>query len=178
MFHFFYCPRSIFAKNDCLDCSRLFLKKEIEVSLEYFEEFNILSYLDSDEKEIQEFEFNIFWSNDQQKIVINSDIKRCLNSFIIQYSKQLLLLFFEIQNRVFFNFFHFLSKTFSNEKEERILFMRLCIYSVRKFFLYILNNIRLDDLNNLFEEIEFDQFKFLKVINKKYKEELRRKYES
>ena len=117
LFHLFYCPRSIFAKNECLNCSRLFLKKELEVS---FENFNILSYLDSDEKEIQEFEFNIFWNNDQQKTVISSDIKRCLNTFIIQYSKQFLLLFLEIQFRVFLNFFHSLSKTFSNEKEERI----------------------------------------------------------
>ena len=175
LFHLFYCPRSIFAKNECLNCSRLFLKKELEVS---FENFNILSYLDSDEKEIQEFEFNIFWNNDQQKTVISSDIKRCLNTFIIQYSKQFLLLFLEIKFRVFLNFFHSLSKTFSNEKEERILFMKSSIYFVRKFALYILHSIRLIDLNNLFEEIEFDQFKFLKVINKKYKEELNRRYES
>ena len=175
LFHLFYCPRSIFAKNECLNCSRLFLKKELEVS---FENFNILSYLDSDEKEIQEFEFNIFWNNDQQKTVISSDIKRCLNTFIIQYSKQFLLLFLESQFRVFLNFFHSLSKIFSNEKEERILFMKSSIYFVRKFALYILHSIRLIDLNNLFEEIEFDQFKFLKVINKKYKEELNRRYES
>ena len=154
---------------------KIIFKKELEVS---FENFNILSYLDSDEKEIQEFEFNIFWNNDQQKTVISSDIKRCLNTFIIQYSKQFLLLFLEIQFRVFLNFFHSLSKTFSNEKEERILFMKLSIYYVRKFALYILHNINLVDLNNLFEEIEFDQFKFLKVINKKYKEELNRRYES
>ena len=178
LFHLFYCPRTIFAKNECLNCSRLFLKKELEVSFEYFENFNILSYLDSNEKEIQEFEFNIFWDNDQQKTVISSDIKRCLNTFIIQYSKQFLLLILEIQFRIFSNFFHSLSKTFSNEKEERILFMKIAIYFVRKFPLYILHGIRLVDLNNLFEEIEFDLFKFLKVINKKYKEELRRKYES
>ena len=177
LFHLFYCPRSIFAKNECLNCSRLFLKKELEVSFEYFENFNILSYLDSDEKEIQEFEFDIFWNNDQQKTVINSDIRRCLNTFIVQYNKQFLL-FLEIQFRIFSNFFHSLSKTFSNEKEERILFMKLAIYFVREFALYILHSIRLLDLNNLFEEIEFDQFKFLKVINRKYKEELRRKYES
>ena len=177
LFHLFYCPRSIFSKSDCLNCSRLFLKKELEVSFEFFENFNILSYLDSDEKEIQEFEFNIFWNNDQQKTVINSDIKRCLNTFIIQYSKQFLLLILEIQFRVFSNFFHFLSKTFSNEKEERILFMKLSIYYVRKFALYIVHNINLVDLNNLFEEIEFDQFKFLKVINKKYKEEILKRYE-
>ena len=178
LFHLFYCPRSIFAKNECSNCSRLFLKKELDVSFEYLENFNILSYLDSDEKEIQEFEFNIFWNNDQQKSVINSDVKRCLNTFIVQYNKQFLLLFLEIQFRVFSNFFHSLSKTFSNEKEERILFMKLAIYSARKFFLYIIHSINLVDLNNLFEEIEVDQFKFLKVINRKYKEELRRKYES
>ena len=56
--------------------------------------------------------------------------------------------------------------------------MKSSIYFVRKFALYILHSIRLIDLNNLFEEIEFDQFKFLKVINKKYKEELNRRYES
>ena len=177
LFHLFYCPRSIFSKSDCLNCSRLILKKELEVSFEFFENFNILSYLDSDEKEIQEFEFNIFWNNEQQKTVINSDIKRCLNTFIIQYSKQFLLLILEIQFRVFSNFFYFLSKTFSNEKEERILFMKLSIYYVRKFALYIVHNINLVDLNNLFEEIEFDQFKFLKVINKKYKEEILKRYE-
>ena len=177
MFHLFYCPRSIFSKSDCLNCSRIFLKKELEVPFEFFENFNISSFLDSDEKEIKEFEFNIFWNNDQQKTVISSDIKRCLNTFIIQYSKQFLLLFLEIQFRVFLNFFHSLSKTFSNEKEERILFMKSSIYFVRKFALYILHSIRLIDLNNLFEEIEFDQFKFLKVINKKYKEELIKRYE-
>ena len=178
LFHLFYCPRSIFSKSDCLKCSRLFLKKELEVPFEFFENFNILSYLDSDEEEIQKFEFSIFWNNDQQKTVINSNIKRCLNTFIIQYSKQFLLLFLEIQFRVFSNFFQSLSKAFSNEKEERILFMKLAIYFVRKFALYILHSIKLVDLNNLFEEIEFDQFKFLKVVNKKYKEELKRKYES
>ena len=41
LFHLFYCPRSIFSKNDCLNCSRLFLKKELEISFEFFENFNI-----------------------------------------------------------------------------------------------------------------------------------------
>ena len=133
--------------------------------------------MDTDEKEIQEFQFNIFWNNDQQKTVINSDIKRCLNSFVIQYHKQFLLLILEIQFRISSNFFHSLSKTFSNEKQERILFMKIAIYYIRKFALYTLYNINFIELNNLFEEIEYDQFKFLKVINKKYKKELFDRYE-
>ena len=177
LFHLFYCPRSIFARNECLRCSRLFVKRELEVSAEYLENLNILSYLHSDEKEIQEFEFTVFWNNDYQRSVINSDVKRCLNTFIIQYSKQFLLLFLEIQFRIFMNFFHSLSRNFSNEKEERVLFMKMALYFIRKFSIYVLRSIRLVDLNNLFDEIEFDQFKFLKVINNKYKEELIRRYE-
>ena len=118
-----------------------------------------------------------FWNNDQQKSAINSDIKRCLNSFVIQYYKQFLLLILEIQFRIFLNFFHSLLKTFSNEKQERILFMKISISYVRKFALYTLYNINFTELNNLFEEIEYDQFEFLKVINKKYKEELFKTYE-
>ena len=83
LFHLFHCPRSIFSKSDCLNCSRLFIKRELEISFDFFENFNIFSYLESD-NEIQEFDFNIFWNNDQQKNVINSDIPRCLNSFVIQ----------------------------------------------------------------------------------------------
>ena len=177
LFHLFYCPRSIFSKNDGSNCSGLFLKKELEVSFEYFDNFNILSYLDTDEKEIQEFDFNIFWNNDQQKTVINSTTKRCLNTFVIQYYKQFLLLILEIQFRTFSNFFHSLSKTFSNDKHERVLFMKISIYYIRKFALYTLYNINFIELNNLFKEIEYDQFEFLKVVNKKYKEELKRKYE-
>ena len=53
----------------------------------------------------------------------------------------------------------------------------MALYFIRKFSIYVLRSIRLVDLNNLFDEIEFDQFKFLKVINNKYKEELIAKYE-
>ena len=53
----------------------------------------------------------------------------------------------------------------------------MSLYFVRKFSIYVINTIKLSELEKLFEEIEFGQFEFLKVINKKYKEELIRKYE-
>ena len=177
LFHLFYCPRSIFSRNECLRCSRLYVKKELEVTAEYLKNLDILSYFESDEKEIQDFEFTIFWNNDHQRSVINSDIKRCLDTFIIEYSKQFLLLILEIQFRIFMNFFHSLSKSFSKKEDERVLFMKMALYFIRKFSIFVLKSIRLADLNNLFDEIEFDQFKFLKVINNKYKEELIRRYE-
>ena len=175
LFHLFYCPRSSFSRNECMRSSRLYAKKELEVTAEYLKNLDILS--ESDEKEIQDFEFTIFWNNDYQRTVINSDIKRCLDTFIIEYSKQFLLLILEIQFRIFMNFFHSLSKSFSKKEDERVLFMKMALYFIRKFSIYVLKNIRLADLNNLFDEIEFDQFKFLKVINDKYKEELIRRYE-
>ena len=55
--------------------------------------------------------------------------------------------------------------------------MKIAIYYMRKFALYTLYNINFIELNNLFEEVEYDQFKFLKVINKKYKKELFDRYE-
>ena len=176
--HLFYCPRSSFAKNECI-CGRQFLKKELEVNAVYLENLNILPHLEIDENEIEmhAFEFNFFWNNDIQRSVINSNVKRCLSTFIVQYDKEFLLLFLEIQIRIFMNFFHLLSKNFSNEKDERELFLKMSLYFVRKFSIYVINNIKFSDLNGLFEEIKYGQFKFLKVINKKYKEELIRKYE-
>ena len=177
-FHLFYCPRSSFAKSECI-CARQFLKKDLEVNAEYLENLNILPHLEIDENEIEmhAFEFNFFWNNEYQRSVINSNIKRCLSTFIIQYDKQFLLLFLEIQIRIFMNFFHLLSKNFSNEKDERELFLKMSLYFVRKFSIYVMNSMKFSNLNKLFEEIEFNQFKFLKVINKNYKEELIRKYE-
>ena len=177
-FHLFYCPRSSFAKSECV-CARLFLKKELEVNAEYLENLNILPYLEIDENEIEmhEFEFNFFWNNDLQRSVINSNVKRCLSTAIVQYDKQFLLLFLEIQIRILMNFFHLLSKNFSNEKDEMELFMKMSLYFVRKFSIYVINSVKFSELKKLFEEIEFGQFEFLKVINKKYKEELIRKYE-
>ena len=176
--HLFYCPRSSFAKSECI-CARLFLKKEVEVNAEYLENLNILPHLDIDENEIEmhAFEFNFFWNNDHQRSVINSNVKRCLSTFIVQYNKQFLLLFLEIQIRIFMNFFVKLSKSFSKEKDERELFLKMSLYFVRKFSIYVINSMKFSELEKLFEEIEFAQFKFLKVINKKYKEELIKKYE-
>ena len=176
LFHLFHCPRSVFARNDCLKCSRLFLRRELKVSSEYLENLNVLSYLESDENLIQNFEFNIFWNDNFQKSLINSDTRRCLNIFVIQNSKQFLLLILEIQFRIFMNFFHLLSESFSKKEDERVLFMKMALYFVNKFSIFVIKNIKLNVLNNIFEEIEFDQFKFLKVINKKYKKELIERY--
>ena len=49
-FHLFYCPRSSFAKSECI-CARLFLKKDLWVNAKYLENLNILPHLEIDENE-------------------------------------------------------------------------------------------------------------------------------
>ena len=75
------------------------------------------------------------------------------------------------------NFFVKVSKSFLKEKDERELFLKMSLYFVRKFSIYVMNSMKFSELEKLFDEIEFAQFKFLKVINNKYKEELIKKYE-
>ena len=75
------------------------------------------------------------------------------------------------------NFFVKLSKNFSKEKVEIELFLKMSLYFVRKFSIFVINNTNVSGPEDLFNEIEFGQFEFLKVINKKYKEELIKKYE-
>ena len=177
LMHLFYCPRSAFSKNEC-NCARIFLKKEVEVNAEYLENLNILPHISNENKFVMpSFEFNFFWNEEQQRTVINSNIKRCLSTFIVQYHNQFLLLFLEIQIRIFMNFFVKLSKSFSKEKDEIELFLKMSLYFVRKFSIFVINKINFSELEKLFDEIEFRQFQFLKVINKKYKEELIKKYE-
>ena len=174
--HLFYCPRSIFAKNNCLKCSRVFLRKELEIRVDFIEEFNIFRYIESDEK-LNDFEFNVFWSNKQQKEIIESDISRCLNSFVIQYYKEFLFLFLEINFRILSTFFFRIGKLIFNDISERKTFLNISFKFVKKIIIYFLYSVNLIELNNLFEEIDFDEFSHLKVINRKYKEDLKKKYE-
>ena len=115
LYHLFSCPRSVFARNDCFYCSRVFIK-EINQS----KNFNC----------INEFNFNIFFKQfirrklssaslnilSKLKIIVffksyddfstvNSNRKRCLNTFIVQDYIHLVLAFFEIQLGIFINFF-------------------------------------------------------------------------
>ena len=130
---------------------------------------------DEIDKIISKFEFNVFFNNDHQQDVIQSNRKRCLNSFVVQEHIHFILLFLEIQLRIFSNFFYSLS-SFSPERKEREMFLDIAFDFIKRFVVYSMYNINFDYLSILFNEIEYDQFKFLKVINKKYKEELDKKY--
>ena len=173
LLHLFYCPRSFFSKSECRLCSRLVLHKEMGVPIE----FSILSRKNTLISE-KEYQFNFFWLDKDQKDIINSDMKRCLNTVIIQDSREFLLYFFEIQGRYYCNFFKSLAEVFSLNRSEKSFFIELSSSLLNSFFCYILRHVNLNSLNELFEQVEFNQFQYLKVINKKYKENLKNKYES
>lgn len=175
LFHLFYCRRSVFSKNDCLKCSRIFLKKDFELRFSFIEEINLNFFLDDFNED--NFVFNVFWNNEQQKKVINSDIGRCLNSVIVQKHEKFLFLILEIQFAIFCNFFYTISKTFLKERNERIFFLKKSFEYVEGFIIIFLKNVKLNEINEMFEEVNFDQFHYLKVINKKYKEEFKERYE-
>ena len=173
LLHLFYCPRSFFAKSDCLLCSRLIVEKDLFCSIKFpsLLEKNTIIY----EKD---YDFKYFWDNTQQKDTICSDLKRCLNVLVIQDGIDILLQFLEIQGRYFSNFFHSLAEVTCITHTQRYFLISISSNCFNNFMFYILRNVKLNNLNNLFDEIEKEQFKYLKVINKKYKEKIKKKYES
>ena len=54
---------------------------------------------------IRQFNVIVFYDTYEQYQIIISDRKRCLNSYVIQKHIQCVLAFFEVQLRIFVNFF-------------------------------------------------------------------------
>ena len=173
LLHLFYCPRSFFAKSDCLLCSRLIVKTDADCKIN----FSVLSKKDTIISK-KDYQFEFFWDNKQQKDIISSDLKRYLNTVVIQDSFDFLLYFFEIQGRYFTNFFNSLAEVSLVTKSQQFYLINFSNELFDNFFCYVLRHVKINHLNDLFEEVEFNQFKYLKVINKKYKEHLKKKYES
>ena len=172
LFHLFYCPRSFFASSDCKLCSRIYLKKDLLVY-----PFPNLRYLKINEYTSQ-YDFNYFWSDENQKEIINSDIKRCLNISVIQHSSDFLPLFVEIQGRYYCNFFKCLTDFLDVKLSQKKIVLELSSKLFNSYICYILRHVNLVAVESMFQQIEVNQFKYLKVINKKYKEYLKEKYEN
>ena len=172
LFHLFYCPRSFFASSDCKLCSRIYLKKDL-----LFYPFPNLRYLKINEH-TSEYDFNFFWSDENQKDIINSDIKRCLNVSVIQYSTGFLPLFVEIQGRYYCNFFKCLVDILDVQLSQKKIVLEISSKLFNSYICYILRRVNLVALESMFQQIEINQFKYLKVINKKYKDYLKEKYEN
>ena len=75
------------------------------------------------EKSYSKIKFNVFFDSMKQYNAINSDKKRCLNSFVVKNFLALVTVFFETQIRVFCNFFHDITNDFYIEAENKTFFL-------------------------------------------------------
>ena len=172
--HLFYCKRSFFARNDCKLCSRLFIRCDVLVPL-----FPNLTILNRDAIILEKkYDFNFFWVSKEQRDLINSNMERCLDNVVIQDGIDFLVYFIEIQARYYCNFFICLSKFISAETNEKIFLLNFSSKLFNSYLTYILRHVNFEALKNIFEEVDINQFPYFKVINKKYKEYLKIKYES
>ena len=113
LYHLFSCPRSIFARNNCIYCSRLYVSPDIRPEIcDNID--NFVLNLSEDRRNtlsnnsisiLNNFEIVVFFKSLEELSTINSDQKRCLNTFIIQDPFHLVIVFFDVQLRIFCNFF-------------------------------------------------------------------------
>ena len=115
LYHLFSCPRSVFARNDCVYCSRIFIK-EVDQPKNFIciNDFNFNVFLDrfikanlsaNSTNVLSRFKIIVFFKSLDEFSIINSDRKRCLTTFIVHDYIRFVLVFFEIQLRIFLNFF-------------------------------------------------------------------------
>ena len=172
--HLFYCKRSFFARNECKLCSRLFIRSNI--LLNSFPNLTILNK-DSIISE-KKYEFHFFWDNKEQKDIINSNMTRCIDNVVIQDGTDFLVYFIEIQARYYSNFVICLSNFISVERSEKIFLLTFSSKLFDSYLNYILRHVDLNAFKNIFDEVDINQFPYFKVVNRKYKEYLKLKYES
>ena len=181
LIHLFDCPRTQFARNTCPNCSRIYVKDIIKPSnFKCISHFQCISLFDSAalSKEcqdlIKQFNFIVFFDTYQQYQIIISDRKRCLNSYVIQNHIQSVLAFFEIQLRVFVNFFYNLIEYIP--KDYQTFFLKNCFTFAHRFIVWSVKEIKVECFQKVFDEIDYNEFNFIKVINNKYIDFCKKKY--
>ena len=75
------------------------------------------------ENSYNKIKFNVFFDSMEQYNAINSDKKRCLNTYVVNNFFELITLFFETQIRVFCNFFHDIANDFYIKAENNFFFL-------------------------------------------------------
>ena len=184
--HLFFCPRSFYAKNDCLNCSRAYIKSQIIrpknfncISDFKFNSFFNLAGLSLSSLDIlKQFKILVFFDSFDEYSIINSNRVRCLTTMIFQDHLHLVLVFFEIQLRVFINFFYSLldNVILSNQS----VFLERCFSFAHKFVVHCIKRVKASFFQEIFDEIDYNDFNsnIIKIINKKYIDYCDAKYAS
>ena len=109
LFHMFNCSRPDFAKDNCSNCCRLYIDElfkpenfHIKIDIDFFST-DLKNYFDKNN--CSKININLFYESLKHFESINSDIDRCLNVVVIKNVCELIILFFEKQIRILYNFF-------------------------------------------------------------------------
>ena len=118
---------------------------------------------------------NLFYDSLKHIESINSDKARCLKVLVINNICELIILFFETQIRIFYNFFFKLSVDVFFTNCERKNFLTDCCDFILNFLKYCLKNIKISMFEEIFFNYDYSSFP-VKIINNKYKEFFKKKY--
>ena len=158
-----------------MSSSRLYISSFIPLkNFEYIENFRF-KILDDRKKLLSKnslsilnkFSIVVFFKSLEESSVINSDQKRCLKTFIVQYYFHLVIMFFEVQLRIFVNFFSKIVDCYINSYAKKFFFLKQCFIFCFEFVTYCIKEVKI----NFFDEIfsDYDNFNSnLKVINKNF----------
>ena len=188
LYHLFSCPRSVFARNDCVYCSRLYISQINQPkNFNCINDFNFNIFFNAEKASnnslniLKRFKIIVFFKSLDEFSIINSDQKGCLNTFIVQDYIHLVIVFFEIQLRIFVNFFHNIVKdNYIRTKDEIRFFLEQCFTFSFDFVIYSIRKVKISFFEEIFDEFDYtdSDSNIIKVINKKYIEYCDRKYAS
>ena len=122
-----------------------------------------------------EININLFYDSLKHIESINSDKSRCLTVLVINNVCELMILFFETQIRIFYNFFFKLSVDVFFTNCERKNFLTDRFNFVLNFIKYCSKNIKISMFEEIFFNYDYSSFP-IKIINNKYKEFVKKKY--
>ena len=118
---------------------------------------------------------NLFYDSLKHIESINSDKQRYLKALVISNVCELIILFFETQIIIFYNFFFELSTDVFFTKCEKKNFLSDCIDFILNFLKYCLKNIKISMFEKIFSNYYYSSFPN-KITNNKYKEFVKKKY--
>ena len=133
-----------------MSSSRLYISSFIPLkNFEYIENFRF-TILDDRKKLLSKnslsilnkFSIVVFFKSLEESSVINSDQKRCLKTFIVQYYFHLVIMFFEVQLRIFVNFFSKIVDCYINSYAKKKKFLELCFIFCFEFVTYCIRKLR------------------------------------
>ena len=126
-----------------LSSSRLYISSFIRPkNFEYVENFRF-KILDDRKKLLSKnslsilnkFSIVVFFKSLEESSVINSDQKRCLKTFIVQDYFHLVIMFFEVQLRIFANFFSKIVDCYINSYVKKNFFLSSVLFFVLNLLL-------------------------------------------